>query len=60
MDESEDLPDSIEAYLNEPVTPKNAVIAAGGLLPWWETQRARRPNLTRMALAYLTAPGSIY
>ncbi|KAG8903891.1 hypothetical protein FRC01_008939, partial [Tulasnella sp. 417] len=58
LDEGEEQPDSIEAYLDEPATPKAAIAAAGGLLCWWESQRKRRPNLTRMALAYLTAPAT--
>lgn len=58
LDEGEDQPDSIEAYLDEPPTPKAAIVVAGGLLHWWESQRKRRPNLTRMALAYLTAPAT--
>ena len=49
----------MEAWLAEPPIPESVIRAAGGPLAWWEVQRETRPRLTRMALAYLTAPGML-
>ncbi|KAG8933501.1 hypothetical protein FRC01_008781 [Tulasnella sp. 417] len=51
--------DTMEGYLSEPLVLTDHIVAAGGVLQWWEIQRKVRPHLAAMALAYLTAPGNI-
>ncbi|EJD36354.1 hypothetical protein AURDEDRAFT_174551 [Auricularia subglabra TFB-10046 SS5] len=50
--------DTLDAYLEAPVVPVEVIDAAGGLLAYWESQRAKRPRLAQMALDFLTAPAS--
>jgi len=49
--------DSIRTYLKEPVVSIHEVHAAGGVLQYWEKLMATRPQLARMALDFLSAPG---
>ena len=49
-----DLGDEVERYLAAPLeTPADALV-------WWHERRMLYPNLSRMALDYLTIPGSSY
>jgi hypothetical protein len=50
-------PDSMVVYLDAPRVPREEVIAAGGVLQYWENARATRPRLAQMALDFLSAPG---
>ena len=58
---TENVPyDTMEAYLAEPLVPSAQIAAAGGILAWWEMQQVTRPRITKMAIAYLTAPGTSF
>ncbi|KAG1834968.1 hypothetical protein DFJ58DRAFT_847498 [Suillus subalutaceus] len=50
-------PDSMDAYLNTPCISRAKILAAGGLLRYWENARATHPRLAQMALDFLSAPG---
>ncbi|KAG2031802.1 hypothetical protein BDR03DRAFT_986142 [Suillus americanus] len=50
-------PDSMDAYLNTPCISRTKILAAGGILHYWENARATRPRLAQMALDFLSAPG---
>ena len=50
--------DTIEAYLNEPLVTSDQVKAMGGVLKWWDLQQETRPQLSQMAITYLSAPGA--
>lgn len=51
-------PDSMDAYLNTPCISRTEILAAGGILHYWENARATRPRLAQMALDFLSAPAS--
>ena len=44
--------------MDSPPIPKPEIKAAGGVLKYWENSCAARPKLARMALDFLSAPGS--
>jgi hypothetical protein len=50
--------DSLETYLASPLVSETDIAQAGGLLLYWEQARANRPKLAKMALDFLTAPGT--
>lgn len=47
----------MDAYLNTPCISRTEILAAGGLLRYWENARATCPRLAQMALDFLSAPG---
>ncbi|KAG8682294.1 hypothetical protein FRC11_015078 [Ceratobasidium sp. 423] len=48
--------DTIQAYLDSPVIPCNVLTQHGGVIPYRNNELSRRPQLSHMALDYLTAP----
>jgi hypothetical protein len=53
-------PDSIDAYLTDPIVSTNELQQAGGVLLYWEKALQTRPCLARMALDFLSAPGELW
>ncbi len=49
--------DTIQAYLNGPLVPTAQIEATGGVLKYWEHERATRPRVAQMALDFLSVPG---
>lgn len=47
----------LDAYLIAPLLSKAQLVQAGGVLKFWEDRLLTEPELARMALDFLTAPG---
>jgi hypothetical protein len=44
-------------YLQDPTVPKDFIDSCGGYLKYWCSQLSVNPDVARMALDYLSAPG---
>lgn len=47
----------IVQYLQDPTVPKKTITNHGGYLGYWKSQLQYPPEIARMALHYLSAPG---
>lgn len=52
--------DSIQRYLADPIVQSDAIHDAGGYMAYWEKASVWQPQLARMAIDFLSAPGIIY
>lgn len=51
--------DHMDLYLQGDVVDQSVIDDAGGVLCYWEQELKIRPQLARMALDFLSAPGEV-
>ena len=51
--------DHISTYLDEGLVPLSQIQGAGGYLKWWNAALEHRPQVSKMALDYCSAPGML-